>query len=84
MKMNEERLKILRDAAQGRRSEVMHYQINIDNFTLAIKKIEAEYQSIPEMLEFADRLRELLKSSMIEQLKESILLEVIEQQLEEL
>lgn len=80
--MHEEKLKILRDAVQVRRAEVMHYQINIDNFTLAIKKIEVEHWDNDHMLEFANHLRGLLASSRTEQLKESIMLEVIEQQLE--
>lgn len=80
--MNEDKMNTLRAAAQGRRAEVMNYQINIDNFTLAIKKIETKYSENPAMLEFADRLRELLASSLTEQLKEIIMLEVIEEQLE--
>jgi hypothetical protein len=80
--MIDDKKEILRAAAQGRRAEVMHYQINIDNFTLAIKKIEVEHSDKPAMLEFADHLRGLLASSLTEQLKEIIMLEVIEQQLE--
>jgi dsDNA-binding SOS-regulon protein len=80
--MNEEKMRILSAAALGRKAEVMNYQINIDNFRLAIKKIEAEHSDKPAMLEFADRLRDLLESSLTEQLKEIIMLEVIEQQLE--
>ena len=80
--MNTAKLDILRAAAEGRRTEVMNYQINIDNFTLAIAKIEAEHANNPEMVAFSDRLKDLLHSSVTEQLKERILLEVIEQQLE--
>lgn len=72
---------ILTEAAQARRVEVVNYQINIDNFELAIKKIESEHADNPEMVVFADHLRGLLASSRTEQLKERILLEVIEQQL---
>ena len=80
--MTKDRMDILFAAAQGRRAEVLNYQINIDNFRLAIQKIEAEHADKPEMLEFADHLRGLLSSSLTEQLKERIILEVIEQQLE--
>ena len=76
------RIDILRASAEGRRAEVMNYQINIDNFRLAIAKIEAEHADNPEMAEFSERLRDLLHSSEVEQLKERIMLEVIEQQLE--
>lgn len=80
--MSNTRLDILRAAADGRRAEVMNYQINIDNFRLAIAKIEAEHSGKPELVVFADQLRSLLASSEVEQLKERIMLEVIEQQLE--
>ncbi len=80
--MNKDRMDILFAAAQGRRASVMDYQINIDNFSLAIEKINAEHNENPAMLEFAEQLRALLASSLTEQLKERIMLEVIEQQLE--
>lgn len=77
-----ERIETLKAAADGRRSGVMHYQININNFRLAIAKIAKEYSDNPEMVAFAEHLRGLLASSETEQLKERIMLEVIEQQLE--
>ena len=80
--MTKDRMDILFAAAQGRRASVMDYQINIDNFSLAIEKINAEHADNPAMLEFAEQLRGLLESSLTEQLKERIMLEVIEQQLE--
>jgi hypothetical protein len=81
-KYEEDRINILKASAEARRSEVMHYQINIDNFRLAIAKIEAEHASNPAIVDFAEHLRGLLASSETEQLKERIMLEVIEQQLE--
>lgn len=80
--MTKGRLEILFSAAKSRRDEVENYQINIDNFRLAIRKIEMEHADNPAMIEFADHLRNLLASSITEQLKERIMLEVIEQQLE--
>lgn len=77
-----ERIETLKAAAEGRRSGVMHYQINIDNFRLAIAKIEAEHMHNPAMVDFANQLRDLLASNETEQLKERIMLEVIEKQLE--
>lgn len=77
-----DRIETLKAAAEGRRSGVMNYQINIDNFRLAIVKIEAEHAGNPAMADFAEHLRGLLASSETEQLKERIMLEVIEQQLE--
>jgi len=80
--LNTARKETLRAAAEGRRNEVMNYQINIDNFRLAIAKIEAEHADNVDMVAFADQLEDLLASSLREQLKEQIMLEVIEQQLE--
>jgi len=78
------RQETLRAAAEGRRNEVMNYQINIDNFRLAIAKINSEHADNPDMVAFAASLKDLLTSSLREQLKEQIMLEVIEEQLEAL
>ena len=77
-----ERTKILTQAFEQRQREVMHHQINIDNYQLAIEEIEANYSNNSAMVEFADRLRDLLASSIIEQAKEVILRDVIAKQLE--
>lgn len=77
-----ERIKILTEAYENRQREVMHYQINIDNYTLALAEIEANYPENESMAEFADQLRGLLASSIIEQAKEMILRDVIGKQLE--
>ena len=80
--LEEERIKILTDAHEHRQREVMHHQINIDNYTLAIQEIEAKHPGDEVMAEFANRLRDLLASSIIEQAKEIILRDVIAKQLE--
>jgi hypothetical protein len=80
--LNTARKETLIAAAEGRRNEVANYQTNIDNFRLAIKKINAEHADNADMVAFADQLKDLLASSLREQLKEQIMLEVIEQQLE--
>jgi hypothetical protein len=79
--LNAERLKILTEAHEHRQREVMHHQINIDNYTLAIAEIEANHAGDEQMAEFASRLRELLASSKIEQVKETIMRDVIAKQL---
>ena len=79
--LEEERIKILTDAHEHRQREVMHYQINIDNYTLALAEIEANYPENESMGAFADQLRDLLASSIIEQAKEIILRDVIAKQL---
>jgi hypothetical protein len=77
-----ERLKMLTDAHEHRQREVMYHQINIDNYQLAIEEIEAKHPENEVMLEFANRLRDLLASSIIEQAKEIVMRDVIAKQLE--
>lgn len=74
-------IELLKLALEARQREVVEYEVNINNFRLAIDKIDAEHSDKPEMLEFSDRLKDLLSSSLTEQLKAIIMLEVIEQQL---
>lgn len=80
--VNAERLKILNDAFEHRKREVLHHQINIDNYRLAITEIETRHPGDNAMAEFANRLRELHDSAVIEQAKEIILRDVIAMQLE--
>lgn len=69
---------ILLTALEGRQKEVIEYQINIDNFRLAIEKIGDDV----ELAGFKSQLEDLLKSSRFEQRKARIMLEVIQSQLE--
>lgn len=78
-----ERHDILTAAAEQRRRDVMHYQINIDNFRAAIAEIEAHHADDANLLAFRDHLAGLLASSLAEQAKERIMLTVIERQLQE-
>lgn len=78
------KLNTLKDALAAREDEILGYQINIDNYTRAIAKINAEYADNPAMAEFAARLAELLASSETEQLKAIIIRDVIADQLSEL
>lgn len=70
---------ILADALKAREVEVLSYQINIDNYRLAIQKSKGD----EDLVEFVERLQELLASSLIEQKKAKIMLEVIKEQIEE-
>ena len=74
----------LQSALTAREEEVLGYQINIDNYTRAIAKITAEYADNPAMVEFRDRLEELLDGHKTEQLKAIIIRDVIADQLSEL
>jgi hypothetical protein len=79
--LDEERIKILTDAYEHRKREVMHHQINIDNYTLALAEIAEKHPEDKAMAEFANRLRDLLASSIVEQAKEVIMRDVMAKQL---
>lgn len=72
------RKEILTSSLEARQKEVTEYQVNIDNFRLALAKINDD----SELVEFKQQLEGLLKSSLYEQRKAQIMLEVIESQLE--
>ena len=76
-----ERLTILTDAYEHRQREVMHHQININNYTLALEEIAEKHPEDEVMADFAARLRDLLASSITEQRKEVILRDVMAKQL---
>lgn len=78
------KLETLQSALSGREEEILGYQINIDNYSRAIEKINAEHAGNPAMIEFRDRLAEMLESSKTEQLKAIIIRDVIAEQLTEL
>ena len=72
------RREILTHALDARIREVTEYQVNIDNFRLAIEAC----RKLPDMHDFQAHLESLLKSSTLEQRKAQIMLDVIRQQLE--
>ena len=77
------REEILTSALEAREQEVMHYQINVDNYTIALEKIsELGADERAELSGFADQLRTLLATEKIEQKKAKIMLSVMKQQLE--
>ena len=73
---------ILTAALEHRNAEVFQHQINIDNYTLAIAEIDANYADDADIQEFRARLTDLLASSIVEQRKEIIMRDVIAKQLE--
>jgi len=78
------REEILRINLDARVQEVMHYQINIDNYTLALENIASmNADERAELSGFADQLRGLLASEKLEQKKAKVMLEVLRQQLED-
>ena len=78
------KLETLQSALDARNDELLGYQINIDNYTRAIDKINAEHQNNPAMIEFRDRLADMLESHKTEQLKSMIIRDVIADQLTEM
>lgn len=65
-------------------SEIQEYQFNIDNFKRAIIKIDTEYASNQDMLEFKKHLETLLADNQREQLKSIIMRDVLADQIAEL
>ena len=77
--MNHEyRKEILTAALDARIKEVTEYQVNIDNYRLAIEKIGDDEELRP----FKQQIQALLASSLLEQRKAQIMLDVIRCQLE--
>ena len=68
----------LQSAYDARVDEVEQYQINIDNYRLAIAEIADDDV---ELQPFKQQLQDLLKSSLLEQRKAAIMLKVIKSQL---
>lgn len=72
---------ILATALEAREQEVLHYQINIDNYTLALQQIAAmPANERAELASFEDQLQTLLASEKLEQKKAKIMLDVIKSQ----
>ena len=78
------KLETLQSALTAREDEILGYQINIDNYTRAIDKINAAYADNSAMVEFRDRLADMLEQHKTEQLKAIIIRDVIADQLTEL
>lgn len=74
---------ILVKSLDAREQEVMHYQINIDNYTLALAEIEGmSPDDRAELSAFSEQLRNLLSSEKLEQKKAKVMLAVIKKQME--
>jgi len=76
--MNDYHREILTSALDARIKEATEYQVNITNFSLAIERIGDD----PELQDFKANLQGLLASSILEQRKSQIMLDVIQSQLE--
>jgi len=75
------REEILQSAANARAQEIMHYQINIDNYTLALEEIsQMSSDDQSELSEFTNQLSSLLSAEKLEQKKAKIMLAVLQKQ----
>jgi len=72
---------ILKDALVAREQEIMGYQINIDNYTLAIEHIKTSGNE--DLADFCQKLESLLASEKLEQKKAKVMLFVVQQPLGE-
>jgi hypothetical protein len=79
--LENERITILKSAAKSRTREVMHYQINIDNYRLAIIEIDEKYADDPALMDFRNNLSRLYVECIVEQKKEQIMLDIINRQI---
>jgi hypothetical protein len=76
------REQILKDSLPAREAEVLHYQINIDNYTIALDEIsKLPDDERAELSGFAEQLTGLLASEKLEQKKAKIMLAVIKRQI---
>lgn len=78
------KLSILSPALEGRDQELLGYQINIDNYRLAIAKIDAEHADNTDLLAFRDELQTRLDEELRQQARARIIRDVIAEQVAEL
>lgn len=77
------REEILTASLEARIQEVMHYQINIDNYVIALEEIgKLPPDERAELSAFTEQLRTLLTSEKLEQKKAQIMLNVLKRQVE--
>ena len=74
------KLSILTPALEGRDQELLGYQINIDNYRLAIAKINADHADNDDLLAFRDELQTRLDEELRQQLRARIIRDVIAEQ----
>lgn len=77
-----DKLEALQPALEQRTAEVNSYQINIDNFERMLARLEGDDD--PDMLEFADELRERIKAERRQQKRAALVRDVIQDQVDEI
>ena len=82
MDLKSERIAMLHSTIEQRERSVMGHDVNIENYTHALANIEANHKHSADMQAFANQLRDLKDSSVVERRKEEILLAAARAQLE--
>ena len=82
--MNTNKLPILAPALEGRDAELLGYQINVDNYVLAIAKIKQEYADNEDLATFAAELQSRLDEERRQQLRCQVIRDVIAEQVAQL
>jgi hypothetical protein len=78
------KLSILTPALEGRDQELLGYQINIDNYVLAIEKINTHYADNDDLIAFRDDLQTRLDEERRQQLRSKVIRDVIADQVSQL
>ena len=65
----------LQQLKEARVEEVAYYQLNIDNYRLALNLLNERQD--PDLVDFEAQLKELLRTSLIEQKKAQTMLDVV-------
>ena len=80
--MSDKKKELLKTSITAREDEIFYYQINIDNYTLALKNIAAmDETDKADLSDFVSQLEGLLQSELLEQKKSKIMLEVLKMQM---
>jgi uncharacterized tellurite resistance protein B-like protein len=74
------KLSILTPALEGRNAEILNYQVNIDNYVLAIEKINNEYAENSDLQAFRAELQARLDEERRQQLRTQVIRDVIADQ----
>lgn len=82
--MSDSKLTFLKNCLQQRETEIYDYQLNIDNFTRAIEKLDTEHRDNSDSSDFKQQLLTLLADNKREQFKSIIMRDVLAEQIAEL
>jgi hypothetical protein len=82
--INQQKINILKESLTSRQNEYLLYQINIDNYKLALEEIDNNYAQDTTLICFKESLNKLLQDSITEQKKEFIMITILQKQIEEM